>query len=165
MDDMKKLLKLAMFLIFITFGITVFFSRYAICQEGRSPEIRIISIFTETGDKNHTITHIEPQSTWVDISTTVVWHNRSDHGVKVIFQKGEECKQATEAAMRFKLSTGTAACYVTDEYIPQGGTASALFKKIGKYEYEIEFSDLPGKEKGTIFVKTGALKPAEERSN
>jgi hypothetical protein len=167
MDTRKHILKLAMVFVSIAFGIITLFSRTAMCQGGGSQEIRIISIFTETDFNNHTVTHLEPQSTWVDRYTTVVWHNRSDHGVKIIFPKGEECKKATEAALNFKIATGTgtATCYVTDEYIPQGGTASALFKDLGKYEYEIEFSGLSAKEKGTIFVKTGSLNPPSIRGH
>ena len=96
------------------------------------------------------------------MGTTVVWHNVSDRGIQIVFPEGKECEQATESAMRFKLSTGTEICYITEKHIPPNGTASAFFKELGKFNYEVRYADVDTKKEGAVFVKSGTKRSREK---
>jgi hypothetical protein len=95
---------------------------------------------------------IEPDLLWVGRGSTVIWTNMSQTDIKVNFPKGEECKKATSAMINWGL--GAEGCLITQQDIPPGGTTSALFKDIGRYEYEIEYVGKNMKEKGAIEVRT-----------
>jgi hypothetical protein len=109
--------------------------------------IRVYGAF----DKEPTA-RIEPDLLWVGRGSTVIWANMSQADIKISFPKGEECKKATAAMINWGL--GAEGCLITQHNIPPGGTSSALFKDIGRYEYEIEYVDKNMKEKGTIEVRT-----------
>jgi hypothetical protein len=98
------------------------------------------------------VTRIEPDLLWVGRASTVIWTNMSQADIKIIFRKGEECKKATAATLNWGL--GEQACYITQQDIPPGGTTSALFKDIGRYDYEIVFVGKDVTQKGAIEVRT-----------
>ena len=95
---------------------------------------------------------IEPDLLWVGRGSTVVWSNMSQAEIKVNFPKGEECKKATAAMINWGL--GAEGCLITQQDIAPGGTTSALFKDVGRYDYEIEYVGKNMKEKGVIEVRT-----------
>lgn len=98
------------------------------------------------------VTRVEPQETWIAKGTTIVWHNLSKKEIKILFPKGKECQEATGARVLWKLDPR--ACLITDFSIPFGGTTSALFNSIGRYDYEIEYVGEKSKEKGSVLVRT-----------
>lgn len=94
---------------------------------------------------------IEPRETTVRKETTVLWFNDSQSDVIIRFLKGKECKEATSAAPGWNLKD---ACYITNYNVPPGGTASAVFNNIGRYDYEVEYVGKNHIEKGSITVAT-----------
>jgi hypothetical protein len=119
---------------------------------GLAQEARIIRIYGDFTTGKPAVTRVEPQETWIAKGTTVVWHNLSKKEIKILFPKGKECQEATGARVLWKLDPR--ACLITDFNIPFGGTTSALFNSIGRYDYEIEYAGEKTKEKGSILVRT-----------
>ncbi len=122
---------------------------------GLAQEARIIRIYGDFTTGKPAVTRLEPQETWIKKGTTVVWHNLSNKEVRILFPKGKECQEATGARVLWKLDSR--ACLFTDFDIPYGGTTSALFNNIGRYDYEIEYAGEKTKEKGSILVRTEAF--------
>jgi len=119
---------------------------------GVAQEARIIKIYGDFPSGKTAETRVEPQETWVARGTTVVWQNLSKNEIKIVFPKGKECQAATGGRLLWKLDARS--CLITDFNIPYGGTTSALFNAIGRYDYEIEYVGQTAKEKGSIIVRT-----------
>lgn len=115
-------------------------------------EARVIRIYGDFPPGKTAVTRVEPQETWIAKGTTIVWHNLSKKEIKILFPKGKECQEATGARVLWKLDPR--ACLITDFSIPFGGTTSALFNSIGRYDYEIEYVGEKTKEKASILVRT-----------
>ena len=123
-----------------------------VIETGLAQEARVIRIHGDFIAGKPAVTRVEPQETWIKKGTTIVWHNLSNKEVKILFPKGKECQEATGARILWKLDSR--ACLFTDFNIPFGGTTSALFNSIGRYDYEIEYVGEKTKEKGSILVRT-----------
>lgn len=95
---------------------------------------------------------VDPDLLTVKKGTCVVWVNwAKTPEVKVKFNEGKSCKDATKAPVGFKLDNELG-CYVTD-YIPEGGTSSLLFDQQGTFDYVVEAPGLGTPVKGRILVK------------
>lgn len=93
---------------------------------------------------------VDPSKTIVKPHTTVVWHNKSDSDIKLVFLDGKVCKKASKATLGLRMAE---ACYVTGHIIPTGGTTSASFTRLGSFNYEVEYIGKNHKEKGSIRVR------------
>jgi len=96
---------------------------------------------------------IEPAALEIDRGSLVIWVNwaRGAPSVKVLFEDGNHCQDATEAPTGFGMDKG---CYVTS-WMPFGGTSSLRFNVPGTYTYLVE-AEAPGqapKASGQITVK------------
>jgi hypothetical protein len=111
---------------------------------------KVITIYGEW-EKDKAITRLEPSELWTSEGRTVIWMNMADSEVKIIFEKGKECKKVTSAALGWTLDTQE--CYVTGHSIPTGGTTSVRFMNLGRFTYTVEYVGKNRTEKGVIEVR------------
>lgn len=134
----------------------MFISLLLLTQSNAFARGRIVYIFGSWEDGKIT-TSIEPKTASVERNTTVIWLNESQVEVKINFPEGKTCDLATLPAKNWGLK-GT--CYITNDVIPPGGTSSIYFKRIGKFDYEVEYVGKDHIEKGCLRVSTQPGYPA-----
>jgi plastocyanin len=92
---------------------------------------------------------LEPPTTVVEKGTCVIWFNKTQLEVKVVFEEGKKCQDVTDSPTGFAMESS---CYVTT-WLKYGATSSLRFNEPGTYEYMVEFATMPDKSKGTIVVE------------
>jgi len=92
---------------------------------------------------------LEPPTIVVSKGPCVIWFNKTQREVKIIFEEGKKCQDVTDSPSGFTMDSE---CYVTT-WLKYGGTSSLRFNEPGTYEYMAEFSTMPDKGKGTIVVE------------
>jgi hypothetical protein len=117
----------------------------------QAQECRVIRI---QGMTLHQSFRAEPETVQVSKGSCVIWFNRSEANIKVIFEEGKKCASMSEAPVGFSLDHNE--CFVTSG-IPFGGTSSLRFKEEGTFDYVIEIGELGEKGKkvatGRIIVR------------
>ncbi len=132
----------------ITVWVTVTFLLLSqvVCAE---PQCRIVRIYDEAASGPLEVVRIEPASVLAQGAVCVIWVNLGKAAMKVRFNEGKKCVDATNATTGFSLLEG---CYVTN-WVPYGGTSSITFKEKGTYAYEVEWEAAGAQAKGTIVVE------------
>jgi len=92
---------------------------------------------------------LEPPTTVVPKGTCVIWFNKTQLEVKIVFEDGKKCQDVTDSPTGFAMES---TCYVTT-WLKYGTTSSLRFNEAGTYEYVVEFSTMPDKSRGTIVVE------------
>jgi plastocyanin len=93
---------------------------------------------------------LEPPNIVVSKGTCVIWFNKTQLEVKIIFEDGKKCQDVTDSPTGFTLDSSN--CFVTT-WLKYGSTSSLRFNEPGTYEYMVEFSTMPDKSKGKIVVE------------
>ncbi len=137
-------------LLVLTVGIVlVICLQFGFVPQAQCADTRIIRIYAQVSPG--VSTRIEPPNLWVAPGTVVVFANWGKTEVKINFKEGAKCDAATVAAGGFGVAEG---CYVTDMWIPYGGTTSLKFDKEGEYDYTVVYKNINAEEKGSLTVKT-----------
>ena len=119
-------------------------------HQAEAQESRVVQIYTSAGPDFKA--RVEPQELWVRPGTAVIWTNWSRLETSVSFPAGKECGDATLKALGWEYRSDKG-CLITTQYLPFGGTASLVFQKPGKYDYEI-IAGAQSVIKGSILVRT-----------
>ncbi len=123
--------------------------QFGLVPQAQCADTRIVRIYAQMVPG--VSTRIEPANLWVTPGTVVVFANWGKSEVKINFKEGAKCDAATVAAGGFAVAEG---CYVTDMWIPYGGTTSLKFDKEGEYDYTVVYKNIKAEEKGSLTVKT-----------
>lgn len=116
-------------------------------------ETRVIRVYGEKGDVGSTrAVRIEPKNVWVRPGTTLIWNNWARENISIIFKEGPTCDAATQSKAGFELDSNTS-CMVTSQDLPLGGTASMMFNKTGRFDYEVEVAGRKIRNAGSITVR------------
>jgi len=115
-------------------------------------ECRLVRITAGIGERLDDIA-LEPHTMRIGKGACVVWVNISrSPDVKIKFEQGEKCVEATDAPSGFK-SELLLGCYVTG-MIRKGGSSSLRFVEPGTFEYVIEATPQKAvRAKGKIIVE------------
>lgn len=118
-------------------------------EVANTQECRIVRVYGLSAQAQPAL-RLEPQNIMVNKNTCVIWVNLSRAAeVKVIFEDGKKCADATDAASAFTMVEN---CFVTS-WVPHGATSSLTFKDAGTYNYEVEWKEGKTKENGRIIVQ------------
>ncbi len=112
-------------------------------------ECRVIRIYSHDAQGGEGAVRIEPKATAIYPGTCVIWVNLGKGEMKVTFQDGKSCSDASEAAHGFSMAE---TCYVTT-WLPVGATSSLTFNGKGIYRYEVEWKGAVTRDSGTIVVQ------------
>ena len=149
----KKKLLLTVGLVFI-FSIITLFVHYETANASWDlyiVQIKDVKTVPQEGTDLGKTLRIKPRDNYISEGDVVVWINRSNMAIKVIFREGKTCKISTESPSGFAWDS-LKECFVTNE-LAKGATSSIRYTAKGVYEYEIEA--LGGKiiKKGKIVVE------------
>ena len=125
------------------------------CQgQAQADESRIIRIYAESSGMGGGVQglRVEPKNLWVRPGTTLIWNNWARNNISINFKEGTTCDLATQSKAGFILDTKTS-CVVTNQDIPNGGTASMMFNKPGRFDYEIKVAGKKIRNAGSITVR------------
>jgi len=118
-------------------------------EVGDTQECRIVRVYGHSAQAQPGL-RLEPQNIMINKDTCVIWVNLSRAAeVKVKFEDGKKCADATGAASAF---TMVETCFVTS-WVPHGATSSLTFNDAGTYNYEVEWKEGKTKENGRIIVQ------------
>jgi len=96
-------------------------------------DCRVVSI---SGKAEGASAAVEPARMEISRGDCVVWYNRSaDANIRISFEEGKKCSNATKASDQFSLNTFE--CFV-NSWVPVGGTSSLSFQDQGTYKYTVE---------------------------
>ena len=141
----KKLFLGIVILFAVAIGLFLFNQRSA-----EAMDYRMINVFSIAEGSVATETPIVPKEASISVDeTTVIWFNRSQSDIQIVFLKGKTCKVSTSAALGWHLSED---CFITKETVPPGGTSSVVFNNKGRYAYEIQYVGQDKKATGAIIV-------------
>jgi hypothetical protein len=135
----------------LAIGVALLCAMAVLCtvEIGDAQECRIVRVYGHAAQAEPGL-RLEPQTIMVNKDTCVIWVNLSKAAeVKVIFEDGKKCADATDAPSAF---TMVETCYVTS-WVPHGATSSLTFKEPGTYNYEVEWKEGKTKENGRIVVQ------------
>jgi hypothetical protein len=114
----------------------------------RGQEMRVVRVGSPSLS-NDTV-RIEPRFMMVNPSTVVIWWNKGQEEIKVIFMEGATCDAGTGSPRGFHVESEAENCYIT-AYFPSGETSSLMFVSEDIYEYEVRIGGKAA-EKGRIVV-------------
>jgi len=107
-------------------------------SQSMANETRIIRVYSESPTGSPAI-RIEPKNLWVRPGTVLIWNNWAQGNISIVFKEGPTCDAATQSKAGFVLDSKTS-CVVTNQELPMGGTASMMFNKPGRFDYEVELA-------------------------
>ncbi len=132
--------------ILFIFALGLFLSNLRLAE---AADYRMINVFNIAEGSVESDAPLVPKEASLARGSTVIWFNRSQSEIKILFQEGKTCKLSTTAATGWHLSE---ACFITKEAVPPGGTSSVVFNEKGRYDYEIQYVGQDQKAKGSVVV-------------